>query len=308
MNYFAMLAISASVLFGAGGTAWAGIKAVASIKPVHSLVSAVMEGVGEADLIVEGGGSPHAYSLRPSQALKIEKADVIFWIGPQLETFLEKPIETIGAGSRIVSLADSPGLVRLKTREGGTFERENGAAADSHASKEFDPHLWLDPENAKALVGEIRKVLAEADPANARRYDENARAETARLDALTSEVETVLAPVRNRHFIVFHDAYQYFEHRFGLAASGSITVSPEIPPGAVRIGEIQAKIRELGAICVFAEPEFEPKLVSTVIEGGNARSGVLDPLGAGLKAGPEMYFELVRNLANSARDCLAGGG
>jgi len=300
-----LLAAAGAVLAGAV-TARADSQVVASIKPVHSLVAAVMEGAGDPALIVEGAGSPHTYSLKPSQAAQMEKARVIFWIGPELETFLVKAIETIGANSKIVALADAPGLVKLRPREGGTFEEDADAGDGHHAQSGLDPHLWLDPENAKAFVAEIEKVLAEIDPSNAQRYAENAKAETARLDALTNEVETELAPVRNRHFIVFHDAYQYFEHRFGLAASGSITVSPDIPPGAVRVGEIQAKVREFGATCVFAEPEFEPKLVSTVIEGSQAKSGVLDPLGAQLENGPGLYFELIRNLAKSIRGCLSG--
>jgi zinc transport system substrate-binding protein len=335
------------------------IKVVASIKPVHSLVSAVMEGVGEPGLIVEGAGSPHTYSLRPSQAAAVENADLIFWIGPEMETFLGKPIETIGAGGKAVELINAHGLVKLGFREGGPFEAhghdhhdemaEGGhdehegheeiaeAEHDEHGEHEghedpaeaehdhhdheetaaskhddhgheyggVDGHVWLDPENAKAMVHEIEEALIENDPANAAAYEANAAAVTAKLDDLIAEVETTVAPVKDKGFIVFHDAYHYFENRFGVSAVGSITVSPEVIPGAERVGEIQAKVGDLGATCVFAEPQFEPKLVTVVVEGTDAQSGVLDPLGADLEDGPNLYFDLIRNLARSMRDCLA---
>ena len=158
------------------------------------------------------------------------------------------------------------------------------------------------------MAREIEKALAEADPANAARYEANAEAVAARLDMLVSEVTADLQPVGDRPFIVFHDAYRYFEKRFGVSAAGSITVSPDIMPGAARIGEIRAKVQELDAACIFAEPQFEPKLVATVTEGTQARSGVLDPLGASLDDGPALYFELIRNMAASIRACLSPAG
>ncbi len=179
------------------------------------------------------------------------------------------------------------------------------AGHEGHAHGKFNPHIWLDPVNAKALVHEIEEVLVEADPENAGKYKANAEKVMARLDELVVEVSADLKPVHDRGFIVFHDAYQYFEKRFDVAAAGSITVSPEVMPGAERITEIRAKVQELGAACVFAEPQFEPKLVSTVTEGTQAKSGVLDPLGAGLDTGPEMYFQLIRNMAASIKTCLS---
>jgi zinc transport system substrate-binding protein len=175
---------------------------------------------------------------------------------------------------------------------------------DEHAHGEYDAHIWLDPINAKAMVHEIEEVLASADPANAAKYEANAEAVSARLDTLIAEVSAKLEPVKDKGFIVFHDAYHYFESRFGIAAAGSITVSPEVMPGAERITEIRAKVQELGAACVFAEPQFEPKLVSTVIEGTAAKSGIIDPLGAELADGPDLYFEVIDNMADSIKTCL----
>lgn len=166
-------------------------------------------------------------------------------------------------------------------------------------------HLWLDPVNAQAMVRKIASALGAADPANAARYETNAGATIQRLQALTSEIRDMMAPVAGRPYIVFHDAYRYFEERFGVPATGSITVSPEVIPGAARLREIRGKIQEVEAVCVFAEPQFEPRLVRTVTEGTDARVGELDPLGASIADGPDLYFDLIRGLASSLSECLA---
>lgn len=292
------------------------VTVIASIKPVHSLVAAVMQGAGEPVLIVEGAGSPHTYSLKPSQAAALQEADVVFWIGEALEAFLEKPIETIGSHARAVELVDAPGVEVLGLREGGAFdehghdEEDDAAPAheahdDEHGLGDIDMHVWLDPLNAAAMAHEIAAALGDADPDNAALYTKNAAALDLRLQALTAELAEDLAPVRGAGYIVFHDSYQYFEHRFGLTPAGSITVSPDVMPGADRLTEIRAKVSELGAACVFAEPQFEPKLISVVTEGTDARAGTLDPLGAEADAGPELYFEVMRGLAGSFTTCLA---
>ena len=308
MNLLGRLLFSAIILAWTSLAASAETRVVASIKPLHSLVAAIMEGVGEPGLIVDGAGSPHAYSLKPSQAAEIEDAELIFWIGPELEAFLQKPIAIIGAKAAVVELTNARDLIRLQTREGGAFETHGRDTEDDHAVGRLDTHIWLDPQNAKVFVREIAESLVKSDPANAGRYESNADRVAAKLDALTADVQVTLEPVKGRTFIALHDAYQHFEHRFGIAAAGSITVSPEIMPGAQRIGEIRAKLKDLGATCVFAEPQFESKLIRIVVEGTGARSGVLDPLGAGLENGPELYFDLIRNMAHSIRDCLGDTG
>lgn len=345
MNRLKGLLLASTLIASSATSASADVNVVASIKPVHSLVAAVMEGVGEPGLIIEGAGSPHTYALRPSQARMLEQADVVFWIGHELEAFLEKPLETIGANASSVELIDAHGLVTLGFREGGAFDKhdhgddaghddhahETAAEAEGHHAHEaeaghdhaheetgvadhdhdhgaFDAHVWLDPVNARAMVHEIEEALVEADPANGAKYKANAEAVTARIETLMAEVSAELEPVKDRSFIVFHDGYQYFENRFGITASGSITVSPEVMPGAERITEIRERVEELGAACVFAEPQFEPKLVSTVIEGTGARAGTIDPLGAGLDDGPELYFQLIGNMATSISTCLSDAG
>ncbi|MGO7332232.1 zinc ABC transporter substrate-binding protein [Rhizobium leguminosarum] len=292
---------------------------VTSIKPIHSLVSAIMQGVGEPELIVDGAASPHTYNLKPSNARALQDAKVIFWVGPGLETFLEKPLQALGRDASIAALDDAPGLVKLPFREGGAFEphddgdeHDSASAAPEHEHAEadhdhdtFDTHLWLDPMNAKAMAAMITTTLVAADPANALTYQGNAKALDDRLDALDTEIKGMVTPVKDKPFIVFHDAYQYFEHRYGIRVAGSITVSPETIPGAERVSEIHRKVGELGATCVFAEPQFEPRLVNVVIEGTRAKSGVLDPEAATLKAGPDLYFNLMRGIANSMKDCLS---
>jgi zinc transport system substrate-binding protein len=297
------LAAAAATLLAAGpAAALDGV--VASIKPIHSLVAGVMEGVGQPALLVQGGASPHTYALRPTDAEALQSAKLVFWIGPALEAFLEKPLGTLSSGATVVELDEAPGMTLLAIREGGAFETDD----DGDVEGPFNAHIWLDPENARAMVGAIAAALAQADPGNADRYRANAQALEKRLDGLESEVAETVEPVKGRGFIVYHDAYQYFENRFGLAAAGSITVSPETAPGAARIAEIREKIEELGAACVFTEPEFEPKIVDVTIEGTGARRGVLDPLGAELEDGPDLYFDLLANLADSLRQCLSDAG
>ena len=300
----------------------ADVSVVTSIKPVHSLVSGVMEGVNSPIVIIEGAGSPHTYSLKPSQARQLQDADLVFWMGDELETFLEGPIENIAKRAKSIKLIDSHGLKKIKFREGGMFEGhddhdDHGGHDDhdhdkhakddhdDHGHGEFDPHVWLDPINAKAIVHEIEEALVKVDPKNAKKYEANADRIAKEMDKLVEELREQLKPVQEKGFIVFHDAYQYFEQRFGVSAIGSITVSPEVMPGAERVSELRKKITDLSATCVFSEPQFEPKLVKTLVEGTGARTGVLDPLGASLTKGPDLYSQLIREMASSLKDCLS---
>ncbi|WP_307233384.1 zinc ABC transporter substrate-binding protein [Pararhizobium capsulatum] len=285
-------------------------KVVVSIKPVHSLVASIMQGVDEPSLIVEGAASPHTYSMKPSNAAALESADIVFWVGHGLEAFLEKPLESLGGDAKIVELDEAPGLEKLKFREGGAFEAHDDGDEEAegdhhhHEEGEFDMHLWLDPANAKAMAAEIETTLATADPHNAARYKVNLDTLNMRLDALNKSLGAQIAPIKDKPFIVFHDAYQYFEHRYGVKVAGSITVSPETLPGAERLSDIHDKIATLGATCVFAEPQFEPKLINVVIEGTQAKSGTLDPEAGTLEAGPDLYFQMMENIGSSLASCL----
>jgi len=302
------LALAFSGTAGAAGP----LNVVASVKPVHSLVAGVMQGAGSPHLIVKGGASPHSYSLKPSDARALQDAKVVVWVGEGLEAFLETAIATLAREATVVELAEVPGLTLLPYRAGGVWgaddHGEAGAQTDPHGQAAIDQHLWLDPLNARVMVAAIAAALVKADPGNAGLYLANAEHLAERLDRLTAEIAAELAPVKDRPFIVFHDAFQYLDRRFDLRTLGSITVDPDRQPGAARLKEIQAEIAQRGAVCVFAEPQFEPRLVRVVTEGSTARAGILDPLGAELADGPELYFELLRANAAALKACLAEPG
>lgn len=288
-----------------------GLRVVASIKPVHSLVAAVMDGVSEPYLIVKGGASPHSYSLKPSDARALERAQVVFWVGEEFERFLERSVHSLAKDAEIVWMIDAANLTRLGLREGGSFAthahhaepQKGGHEGHDHGS--IDMHLWLNPINSKAMVAEILQALETADPDNASRYKANAQRLIAELDALDREIASALTTIKDVPFIVFHDSFQYFEQRYGLTAAGSITLNPEAPPGARRVKEMRENVQKLGAACVFAEPQFDPGLVTIITKGSQARAGVLDPLGANLEEGPRLYFSLLRNVARSMTECLS---
>lgn len=281
-------------------------KVVASIKPVHSLVAGVMQGVGVPYLLLRGAGSPHSYALKPSDSRALARADLVVRIGEELETFLQKPLAALAGTTTVLSLHDARGVVLLPTREGGLWEREpEEGEHETHGGRAArDMHIWLSPANTKAMVAAIAVALAEADPANAARYAANARAVTARIDAHDKALAARLAPIRDKPFVVFHDAYQYFERHYGLSAAGTISVTPDRRPGPRRLRDIRRRIEKDGIACIFSEPQFRPALVRTVAEGTPARHSVLDPLGANLPPGPEMWFALTSGLAAALIDCL----
>ena len=302
--------LSAVLLASTSTFASAEIKVMASIKPVHSLVASIMEGAGKPSLIVQGAASPHTYSLKPSQADEMQNADLVFWVGHEFEAFLEKPIETIATNATAISLLDTKGITVLPPRETGNFEahEEEGETEAGHShdhGEEVDAHVWLDPQNAILMAAEIEQALGKADPVNAAIYTANSAKLKTELTALQSEIETILAPTKDKGVIVFHDAYQYFEQRFGVRVLGSITASPEVMPGAERLTELKAKLTNLNAACIFAEPNFEPKLVNAIIEGTPAKTGTLDPEASGIAEGPALYGTMMRSMAISIRDCLA---
>ncbi len=285
---------------------------VASILPLHGLVAAVMEGVGEPHLLMPPGASPHVFQLKPSEAERLQSADLVVRVGPMLETFLDKPLRTLAARAEQLNVAELPGIELLPVREGGVWAHDHHHHGHGHRhaeakGREIDGHLWLDPLNGIVIVRALAERLAARDPQRAATYRANAEAEVARIEALHRELETRLAAVRDEPFVVFHDAYQYFERRYGLSAAGSITVSPERQPSAKRLAALRKTIRERGAVCVFAEPQFEARIVRSVAEGTGARTAVLDPVGAPpLEPGPAAYRALLNKLAHDLVGCLSG--
>jgi zinc transport system substrate-binding protein len=281
-------------------------RVVASLPPLHGLAAAVTEGIAEPQLLVRSGGSEHAYVLRPSDARALSAAGLVLWVGPGLESFLIKPFATLASPGAVLTVAELPGLALLPRRTGagwGGHEEEEG---EGHKHGAVDLHLWLDPDNAIAILGAIAERLGDIDPGRAAQYHENAERAAARIAALDRELDELLAGVRGVPFLVFHDGYQYFERRYGLTAVGAVAIDPERPPGARHLAELRAHLRASGAACIFAEPQFKPDLVETLREGTHLRAGTLDPLGADLPLGHGHYDALMRTLAESLRGCLSG--
>jgi zinc transport system substrate-binding protein len=298
-------------------------RVVASIKPIHAIAASVMQGAGEPELLLDAAVSEHTAQLKPSQVAALQNADLIIVVGDNLEAFFRKALENPEiAGKRALELAEAPGVKTLPLREGGVWEAHNHDEAEGdgdhdheatpeaheheHEHEGPDPHIWMDPENAKAIAATIAAELSTQDPANANLYAANAKQFETRMDALSQEIATEIAAVKDKRYIVFHDAYQYFENRFGLSPAGSITLNPEVTPGAKRLGDIHHRIDDTASVCVFAEPQFESKYVETVVEGTTARTGVLDGLGAKVTAGPDAYEAMIKAFAGDLTRCLKG--
>jgi len=333
------------------------IKVVASIKPIHSLANYLMDGIAKPDLIVDGYASPHGFALKPSHAKMLQNADLIFWVGEDLENFLEKPLSSIAKKAEKIELMDTKGLQVLKFRERNIFDEhdhdnhghddhgkkeddhddygkkeddhdhdDHGKKEDNHdhdhddhgkkeddhddhghddhdghAHGEFDPHIWLDPINAKAMLNEMAEHLIENDPKNEAKYKSNLAKALQEIDKLTIDVMTDLSSSVSS--IVFHDAYQYFEERFNVKVLGAFTVNTDVMPGAEQLAEIREIIKHDKVACVFSEPQFNPEIINAVAKDMKIKTGVLDPLGATLDPGKELYFNLIKNMSASFKGC-----
>ena len=314
----------------------ADIKVVASIKPIHSLASYLMNGVAKPDLIVDGYASPHGFAMKPSHAKMLQNADLIFWVGEDLESFLEKPLGSIAKKAEKIELMQVKGLQILKFRERNIFDDHDDHGHDDHGKKEdhddhdhdshakkdghddhddhdghddheghahgeFDPHIWLDPINAKVILFEMSKHLIENDPKNEKIYRDNLSKGYKEIDKLTKEVTAELN--ESVASIVFHDAYQYFEKRFNVNILGAFTVNTDVMPGAEQLAEIREIIEHDKVSCVFSEPQFNPDIIKAVAKDMNIKTGVVDPLGATLDPSKDLYFKLIRNMSASFKGC-----
>ena len=288
------------------------IKVVTSIKPIHSLASYLMDGVGKPDLIVDGYASPHGFALKPSHAKMLQEADLVFWVGEDVENFLEKPLKSIAKKAEKIELMEIKGLTKLKFRERNIFDehghkeeehghKEDEHGHDEHAHGEHDPHIWLDPMNAKVILSEMAEHLIENDSKNEAKYKANLKRAHKDLDQLTKKVKSEL----NKDFksIVFHDAYQYFEKRFDINVLGAFTVNTDVMPGAEQLAEIREVIEHDKVSCVFSEPQFNPDIIKAVAKDTNIATGVIDPLGATLNPGKDLYFDLISNMSKSFKGC-----
>ena len=297
-------------------SAKADIKVVTTIKPLHSLISSVMEGVGEPSLIIEGTSNPHTFVFKPSHAQMLEEADIVFWIGEDLEAFMEKPLDSLAGNATKISFMELSSIEKLKFREENIFDDHDDHGHDDHDGHEdeheghddhghhhgeFDAHIWLDPSNAIEMVLEISHELSEIDPDNAAKYEQNANKAIASLNNLINEISSNIP--KDASYIVFHDAYQYFENRFGVSSAGALTLNPDVLPGAKQIDAIQDLIQDKNIKCIFSEPQYNPKIIETLAADMKISTGIMDPLGAFIDQGPEMYQKLILDIANSLKDC-----
>ena len=317
MNFLkkAIIFVIAPLLFSF--SAKADIKVVTTIKPLHSLISSVMEGVGEPSLIIEGTSNPHTFVFKPSHAQLLEEADIVFWIGEDLEAFMEKPLDSLAGNATKISFMELSSIEKLKFREENIFddhddhghddhdghedEHEGHDDHDGHNHGEFDAHIWLDPSNAIKMVLEISHELSEADPDNAAKYEQNENKTITSLNNLINEINSSIP--KDASYVVFHDAYQYFENRFGVSSAGALTLNPDVLPGAKQIDAIQDLIQDENIKCIFSEPQYNPKIIETLAADMKISTGIMDPLGAFIDQGPEMYQNLILDIANSLKDC-----
>ncbi|MBO33282.1 MAG: zinc ABC transporter substrate-binding protein [Rhodospirillaceae bacterium] len=265
---------------------------VASIKPIHSLISSVMKGVDLPLLLIKGNASPHQFSLKPSQARALHDADLVVWVGHALETTLQRPIKSIKDRRKIVELIRLKGLKLLKSSD------------HDHSSSELDPHLWLDIGNAITIVEEIVQRLSGLNPANRHLYVSNGKSLQSKLSELDGKVRSQLASVRTTPFMVYHDAYRYFEKRYQLNSQGAVVVSADRRPGARGIHQTRRKIKKNGVRCLFSEPQFSSQSLKTITTTTGIHLAELDPLGTLAPTGPEAYFHLMRRMTRAIAGCL----
>lgn len=324
------------------------------IAPLHSLVSQVMDGVGEPALLIPAEATPHHYTLKPSQARALANADVVVWMGEEFTPWLEKSITNVAGSATTIEALHIKGTTTYAFREGATFEAhehdeeehhdehkteahehhdehkehdhdehkaeahehhdehkehdhdEHKAEAHEHHEHDHegdDPHAWLDPKNAQVWVKNIAQTLSKQDPENAKLYQANAEKTVKRLDKLIHDTEHELEPLHGLKFIVFHDAYQYFEKRFNVIASGSVSISDAQTPSPARIKEVQETVNKLGVTCIFTEPQFNARMVENVFADGKVTIAVMDPLGATIPEGKGHYAALIKQMANSLKQC-----
>ena len=335
----AMLGISLAFTVWQPLSADAQIQVVVTIKPVHSMVAAVLDGIAQPSLIVKGNASAHGYQLKPSEAKKLEQADIVVWVGPELESSMSRAITNLPKNAAILQVSEVSGLTLYEHRaslgdhedhhddhgdghddhgdghddHGDGHDDDHGDGHDDHGDGHddhghgigsVDMHVWLDAQNAKKIASAVAALVAQLYPQYEAMLQANLKEFSVKIDELETDMQRQMAPAADKPFIVFHDAYQYLEKRFDLRNVGAVSVNPEIAPGVRKIGELKEIIHETGASCAFAEPQFSAVILNSVTEGAQIQVGVLDPLGADIAPGPEAYFELMRNLANAFGDCL----
>ncbi len=288
-------------MIGPAASAGTAPKVVTSILPIQSLVENVMQGVGTPTLLIDRPVSPHTYSMRPSDAKAINDADLVIWVGPTLESFLIKPLSNLPKSTRVITLTREPSIKVIHVSgEGGPTK------AGAMAGLDVDPHIWLDPDNAMAIVRVVRDALKKLDPAHAGAYDDNAQREIDDLiDLDMSTIEMTAGDFVGRPVILYHDSLRYFARRYGLDIAGTVMQGDKLP-GARHMSDLRNIIASRNVRCVFTEPEFSPALAQSLVEGTDARVATIDPLGTKMQPGVDAYRFLVEGVFGSLLGCLRG--
>lgn len=285
---------------------------VASLKPLGFVAAAIADGVTETQVLLPDGASEHDYSLRPSDVKRLQNADLVVWIGPEMEAFMQKSAQKVPDAHK-VTISELSGVKPLLMKGSDDDEDEHehahaeGEKSDEHHHHgEYNMHLWLSPEIARLSAVAIHDKLVELMPQSRAKLDANLKDFEAKLASTDEQVGRELAPVKGKGYFVFHDAYGYYEKHYGLTPLGHFTVNPEIQPGAQRLHEIRTELVEQKATCVFAEPQFRPAVVEAVARGTSVRMGTLDPLGMNIQLGKASYSQFLSQLANHYASCLKG--
>lgn len=310
-NKWLQYALIAGSLMMVGSTTAA---VVTSIRPLGFIASAIADGVMPTEILLPDGASPHDFALRPSDIQRLKRADLILWVGPDMEAFLSKSLKQFPANKQL-AISELPAVQPLLIREredenhGHDNKHEHEHAAEStikheHDHGEYNQHMWLSPEIAKVTAIAIHDRLLELMPQNKDKLNANLRQFEDQLAQTDKNLVRILTPVQSKGYFVFHDAYGYFERHFGLSPLGHFTVNPEIQPGAQRLHQIRTQLVEQKAVCVFAEPQFRPAVINAVAKGTHVRSGTLDPLGSGIALGKESYGNFLQALSNQYLSCL----
>ena len=269
---------------------------VADIAPIYSLVARVMHGTGAPKLLVQHGASPHSYSMRPSEAKALYQSKVIFWSGKVLNRQLSRSLENVSETVLVIDLSSSKDITRLPMRKGATFDEH-----DEH--DEYDPHLWLDPSIAKVWIDIITKNLSSTFPKNGAIYEENAKLAKEEINASVMRTKTLFKTSQSLNFIVFHDAYQYFENYYGISALGSIMLANAAKPSPARLIEIKNKINELGVNCIFSEPQFNSGLINAIASNTKISVKILDPFGSSLSLDKDLYIGIIDQMTSAINSC-----
>ena len=296
------LMVATLVVFTASNGQTKELNVVTSIKPIHSLVSRVMGDLGEPELLVQGGVTPHIFRMKPSDFRKVVNADVLFYISPKFETFLKSASTTNSNTLNTIAFAEQEGIILHPFRTSKIWFSE-GDIDDEHMHSDMDLHIWLDPSNTRRIVTIIEETLSEIDPDNTITYVKNANLLIKELYEQEELIRELLRPLRDSPMIVYHDAFQYYEKAFSLRSFGAIQLKSDETPSVKHLTALKKIATERDVTCVLAIPGTHPRITMAVMGDTKAGYVVVDHLGQYLEPGPESYFQLMFEITQRILDC-----